>query len=120
MNLWSSMLRWQVWIIGRIPGRPDHSGTSPVFLPAILIFSYEKVYTLSEEVCPVPHTSLEPLSQSEIIVIGGSPNRPAESVVIDTVSIINDCTRFYSDFQITGEATKLEIADTSVSSASRM
>ena len=53
--------------------------------------STQKVHTLSNGINYRPHTYLEPLSETEIIVTGGDslnyPNRNADSVIIDTVSI---------------------------------
>ena len=53
--------------------------------------SSQKVHTLSKGINKIPHTSLEPLSQTEIIVTGGDsysfPKQKADSVIIETVSI---------------------------------
>ena len=66
------------------------SGTQLIFSFAYKSFSCEKVHTLKKGVNVIPHTSLEPLSRNEIIVIGGdsygNPSQDADSVIIDTVS----------------------------------
>ena len=87
------------------------------------IFRSEQVHQLSKGVFHIPHTSgtlestleshshtLEPLSQNEIIVIGGdswsSPNTNADSVIMDNVrKIKTSCDLFQiSDFQHRDEA----------------
>ena len=91
-------------------------------------FSSERVHTLSYGIYRLPNTSIEPLSQDEIIVIGGySKNagpwsQDADSIIIKTVStrIFGNLGNLKVIFQNTNTVTELEIAETSVSSASRM
>ena len=70
----------------------------------------EKVHQMSKGIDYVPHTAQEPLSQNEIIVIGGDswnyPNMNADSIIIDTVrNIRNLCILLQiSDFQHRDEA----------------
>ena len=53
------------------------------------ILRSEKVHQLSKGVFCFPHTCLEPLSQSEIIVTGGdsfnTPSADADTIIMDTV-----------------------------------
>ena len=52
--------------------------------------SSEKIHTLRIGVRQMPHTSLEPLSSKETIVIGGDswiqPDQDADSLIVNTVS----------------------------------
>ena len=55
-------------------------------------FRFEEIHSLQNFIDNVPHTSVEPLSDSEVIVIGGdsydNPDYEANTAVINTVSML--------------------------------
>ena len=84
-------MRSKTWIFSpasyQILYRP---GSELSFIFSQVEFRCEKVHTLAKGINRYPHTSVEPLVPSEIIVVGGNsyanPYEFADSAIIDTVS----------------------------------